>query len=58
MPYDLDPVPDDPVSESARKERLRNLKNEQARTLREKLGDELYDWLDDLCDDMKFLGED
>ena len=55
--YDSNPT-DDPLTETDRRQRLRDLRNEQARTLREKLGDPLYDWLDDFCDDFDFLSED
>ena len=54
MPYDLEPIQDDPVSESDRKQRIKDLQSEQARTLRDALGDELYDWLESF-DDVEFL---
>ena len=48
MPYGPDvKTQDDPLSEAERKQRLKDLQREQAETLREKLGDELYDWLED-----------
>lgn len=58
MPYDLEPIRDDPVSEADQKQRLKDFQREQAETLRDKLGGPLYDWLDDFCDDMDFLVED
>ena len=55
MPYDLEPIQDDPVSESEQKERLKDMQREQARTLRDALGDSLYDWLDEFDPDTDFL---
>ena len=58
MPYNLDPIQDDPVSESDRKQRLKNLQRQQAESLRDKLGDELYDWLEQFEPDTDFLPDD
>ena len=48
-------IMEDPLTEADRRQRLRDIRREQARTLREKLGDDLYDWLDDFFDDFDFL---
>ena len=56
-PYQLDPIKDDPVSEAERDRKIRELQDGQARSLREKLGDTLYDWLDSF-DDTDFLPQD
>ena len=54
MPYDLEPIQDDPVSESEQQERLKDMQREQAETLRDALGPELFDWLESF-DDVDFL---
>ena len=54
MPYDLEPIQDDPVSESERQQRIKDLQREQAETLRDALGPELFDWLESF-DDVDFL---
>ena len=46
MPYGMEPIQDDPVSEAEQRQRLKEMQREQAQTLRDKLGDSLYDWLD------------
>ena len=58
MPYDLEPVTTDPVSEAEQRQTLKDIECKQSRTLRDALGDELYDWLEEFCDDMGFLPQD
>jgi len=60
MPYGSDGErPDEnPLSEAERKHRVKDMQREQAETLREKLGDELYDWPDSFESDFDSLGED
>jgi len=58
MPYDLEPVQDDPLTEADQKQRVKELQAEQSRTLRQGLGSELYDWAEAFLDDMDFLVED
>ena len=55
MPYDFE---DDPLSEAEQRQRLKGVQAEQARTLRQGLGDDLYDWAEAFLDDMNFLVED
>lgn len=58
MPYDLEPVQDDPLTGAEQKQRLKEMQREQAETLRDALGDELYDWLEQFDPDTDFLVED
>ena len=58
MPYDLEPIQDDPLTDSEQKQRLKDIQQQQARTLREKLGDELFDWAEQFDPDTDFLVED
>jgi len=58
MPYDLEPMLNDPLSEADQKQRLKDMRREQAETLREGLGAELYDWCEAFEQDMDFLVED
>ena len=58
MPDDLDPITTDPVSEAEQRQTLKDIECKQSRTLRDALGDELYDWLEEFCDDMGFLPQD
>jgi hypothetical protein len=57
MPYNLDPIATDPVTEAEQRQRLKDMQREQAETLRDKLGDELYDWLDEFEPDADVLNE-
>lgn len=58
MPYDLEPIIDDPLSQSEQKQRLKDMQREQAETLRDKLGDDLYDWLESFENDLDGLNRD
>ena len=58
MLYNLEPIKNDPLCEAERKQRLKDLQREQAETLREILGPELFDWLEQFCDDADFLTQD
>jgi hypothetical protein len=58
MPYNLDPITTDPLTEAEQKQRLKDMQREQAETLRDKLGDSLYDWLEQFDPDMDFLPDD
>ena len=47
-----------PLTEAEQKQKLKDLQREQAETLREALGPELYDWLDDFEQDADVLSKD
>ena len=57
MPYNLELIQDDPVTGAEQKQRLKDMQREQAETLRDKLGDSLYDWLDEFEHDADVLNE-
>lgn len=60
MPYG--PVRESPkeraLSNAEREQRIKELQSEQARTLREGLGDELYDWCDAFLESGDILPDD
>ena len=57
MPYEPDLITDDPVSQSEQEQRLKDMQREQVETLRDALGDELYDWLEAFDQDTELLVE-
>ena len=57
MPYNLEPIATDPLTEAEQGQRLKDMQREQAETLRDKLGDSLYDWLDEFEPDADVLNE-
>ena len=54
MPYrpDGERPEETPLTEAEQKQCLKDLQSEQARTLRDALGDTLYDWLESFDDDL------
>ena len=58
MPYNLESIVNDPLTEAEQKQRLKDMQREQVRTLRDALGDELYGWLGEFEHDRDVLGQD
>ena len=60
MPYgpDSEQPSKPPLTDAEREQRIKEIQREQERRLRETIGDELFDWLQDFEDDGDVLCQD